>query len=108
MDRLRQGRRLIITGDHGYAISGEFSSEVKVEKTVKLLRSVFGAKRCAPEDPSSPWPQTHLPPLVCQYDGWLVVMGQRKWVVQGGFPSLCHRGLSLLEAVVPFIKFPAK
>ena len=108
VDRLRQGRRLIVTGDHGYATSSEFSSEVKDEETVKLLRSVFGAKRCAPENPVSPWPRTHLPPLVCRNDGWLIVMGQCKWIVQGGFPHLCHRGLSLLEAAVPFIEFPAK
>jgi hypothetical protein len=99
VERLRQGR---------YATSGDFSSEVKDEKIIKLLRTVFGAKRCAPEDPSSPWPQTHLPPLVCRHDGWLVVIGQHKWAVQGGFPHLCHRGLSLLEAAVPFIEFPPK
>ena len=108
VDRLRQGRRLVITGDHGYATSSEFSSEVKDEKTVGLLRSVFGASRSARENPASPWPRTHLPPLVCRHDGWLVVMGQCKWAVQGGFPHLCHYGLSLLEAAVPFIEFPAK
>jgi len=108
VDRMRQGRRLIITGDHGYATSGDFSSEVKDEETVKLLRSMFGAKRCAPESPGQPWPRTHLPPLICRHDGWLVVMGQSKWTVQGGFPHLCHRGLSLLEAAVPFLELPPK
>lgn len=108
VDRLRQGRRLVVTGDHGYATSSEFSSEDKDEVTAKLLRFVFGAKRCAREDPGQPWPQTHLPPLVCRHDGWLVVMGQRKWTIQGGFPHLCHRGLSLLEAAVPFVEFPPK
>ena len=41
-------------------------------------------------------------------NGRLAVLGQRKWAVQGGFPHLCHGGLSLLEAVVPFIEFAAK
>ncbi len=34
-------------------------------------------------------------------------MGQRKWTVQGGFPFLCHGGMSLLEVAVPFIEFPS-
>src|SRR5262249_60603517 len=66
------------------------------------MRSVFGAKRCAPESSTAPWPRRHLPPLVSRHNGQLVVVGQRKWAVQGGFPHLCHGGLSLLEAVVPF------
>ena len=108
VDRLRQGRRLVITGDHGYADANAFSNEEKNEETVKVLRSFFGAARCVKEDSAKPWPRQHLPPLVCRHNGWLVVMGQRKWVVQGGFPSLCHRGLSLLEAAVPFIEYPPK
>jgi hypothetical protein len=107
-DRIRQGRRLVITSDHGYAVSRFFSDEIKDADTVHLLRSVFGAKRYAVESPTTPWPPRHLPPLVCRYNGHLVVLGQRKWVVQGGFPHLCHGGLSLLEAAVPFIEFPAK
>lgn len=107
VDRIRQGRRLVITSDHGYAVSRNFSDELKDSDTVQLLRNAFGAKRCAVESPNSPWPQRHLPPLVSRHNGRLVVLGQRKWTVQGGFPYLCHGGLSLLEAVVPFIEFPA-
>jgi len=107
MDRMRQGRRLVITSDHGYAVSRFFSDEIKDSTTVHLLRSVFGAKRSAAESPNTPWPRQHLPPLVGRHNGQLVVLGQRKWAVQGGFPHLCHGGLSLLEAVVPFIEFPA-
>jgi len=108
VDRMRQGRKLLITGDHGYATSSDFSNEEKNEDTIKLLRTHFGASRCVEEIPQSPWPRQHLPPLVVRNDGWLVVMGQRKWAVQGGFPHLCHRGLSLLEASVPVIEYPAK
>ena len=108
VDRLRQGRRLVITGDHGYADANSFSNEEKNEETAKLLRTFFGAKRCAKEDPAKPWPRQHLPPLVCRHNGWLVIMGQRKWAVQGGFPNLCHCGLTLLEAAVPFIEYPPK
>jgi hypothetical protein len=104
VNRMRQGRRLVITGDHGYAVSKLFSSEVPDDDSIRLLRQTFGARRCARENPDSPWPSRHLPPLVCRHDGWLVVMGQRKWKVQGGFPHLCHRGLTLLEAAVPFVE----
>lgn len=108
VDRLRQGRRLVITADHGYAVSKLFSSEITDQDSINLLRETFGAKRCAQERPDRPWQRRHLPPLVCRHGGWLVVMGQRKWKVQGGFPHLCHRGLSLLEAAVPFIEFPPR
>ena len=107
VDQLRQGRRLVITGDHGYAVGRSFSSEVTDADSVKLLRETFGAQRCATEKPESPWPRRHLPPLVCRQDGHLMVMGQRKWAVQGGFPYLCHGGLSLLEAAVPYLELPA-
>ena len=68
------------------------------------------AQRAIREDPTQPWPRRHLPPPVLRFTDaggtWLVVVGQRKWKVRGGFPTLCHRGLSLLEAAVPIIEFP--
>lgn len=106
VDRVRQGRRLVITSDHGYAVSKTFSDELKDPDTVQLLRSAFSAKRCAVESSTSPWPRRHLPPLVSRCNGRLAVIGQRKWVVQGGFPHLCHGGLSLLEAVIPYVELP--
>jgi hypothetical protein len=106
VNRMRKGRRLVITSDHGYATSKWFSSKVTDEDSVKLLRQFFGAKRCVRENADNLWPRRHLPPLVCRHNGWLSVMGQRKWDVQGGFPHLCHRGLSLLEAAVPFVELP--
>ena len=110
VNRLRQGRRLVITGDHGYATASDFSSELKDEESIKLFSGTFGAQRAIREDSANPWPRRHLPPPVLRFvDGggtWLVVMGQRKWKVRGGFPTLCHRGLSLLEAAVPFIELP--
>jgi hypothetical protein len=103
---MRKGRRLVITGDHGYAVSHFFSDEVKDDDAIKLLRQHLHAQRCAVEKPDNQWPDRHLPPLVVKNDGWLVVTGQRKWKVQGGFPHLCHGGLTLLEAAVPFIELP--
>lgn len=108
VDRLRQGRQLVITSDHGYAVSRSFSDEITDPEMVQLLKNTFGAKRYAVESPTSSWPRRHLPPLVLNYTGQLAVVGQRKWTVSGGFPRLCHGGLSLLEAAVPLIEFPAK
>ena len=107
VNRLRQGRRLVITSDHGYGVRDSFSSEEKDKDSIALLRTAFGARRCAPEKPDKPWPRRHLPPLACRHNGHLVVMGQRWWPVQGGFPALFHGGLSLLEATVPYIQFEA-
>ena len=60
------------------------------QETVRLLRQHFHARRCAQETCETKWPEGHLPPLVIAHEGWLVVMGQRKWKVQGGFPHLSH------------------
>jgi hypothetical protein len=106
IDRLRQGRRLVITADHGYANSHTFSDEIQDPETIQLLRNTFGAKRNCVESPNALWPRNHLPPLVAKVSGHLAVIGQRKWSVQGGFPNLCHGGLSLLEAAVPYIELP--
>lgn len=110
VNALRQGRRLLITGDHGYATASEFSSEIKDEQAVRQFAGTFGAQRSIREDPAAPWPRRQLPPPVLRFTDaggtWLVVLGQRKWKVRGGFPALCHAGLSLLEAAVPMIEFP--
>lgn len=114
IDRLRQGRRLLITSDHGYASTREFSHEYR-EEAAKPFAGTFGAQRAIREDPATPWPRRLLPPPVLRFPSvlgglnpWLVVLGQRKWKVSGGFPTLCHRGLSLLEAAVPFIELPPR
>ena len=111
LDRLRQGRRLLITSDHGYATTADFSSEVKAPEDVRQLAGQFGAQRAVREDRCAPWLQRQFPPPVLRFPdargAWLLVAGQRKWKVSGGFPTLCHRGLSLLEAAVPMIELPA-
>jgi hypothetical protein len=48
-----------------------------------------------------------MPPIVVSHNEHHIVMGQRKWKVQGGFPHVCHGGLSLLEVTVPWIEFEA-
>ena len=105
INKLRQGRELVITSDHGYAVSKRFSSEVTDPEAVEILRQTFGASRCKPS--SDEWQKRFMPPIVMTYNGQHVVMGQRKWKVQGGFPHVCHGGMSLLEAAVPYMELPA-
>ena len=104
VNRLRQGRKLIITSDHGYAVSKLFSSEEIDPEVIEKLRETFGAARYKKEN--DPWQERFMPPIVVSHNEHHVVMGQRKWKVQGGFPHVCHGGLSLLEVAVPFIELP--
>lgn len=105
INRLRQGRDLVVTSDHGYAVSKRFSSEVEDQDAIEILRNTFGASRN--KAASEPWRKRFMPPIVMTNNNQHVVMGQRKWRVQGGFPHLCHGGMSLLEVVVPYMEFPA-
>jgi len=103
--RLRQGRHLVITSDHGYAVGKRFSSEVEDPDAIEILRKTFGASRN--KTASEPWRKRFMPPIVMTSNNQHVVMGQRKWKVQGGFPHVCHGGMSLLEVAVPYMEFPA-
>ncbi|GAH73726.1 unnamed protein product, partial [marine sediment metagenome] len=69
------------------------------------LREAFGAARY--KKANGPWQERFMPPIVMSTGGHNVIMGQRKWKVQGGFPHVCHGGLTLLEVAVPWIEFEA-
>jgi hypothetical protein len=96
---------LVITSDHGYAVSKRFSSEVEDPEAVKILRETFGASRN--KAISEQWQKRFMPPIVMSHNKQHIVMGQRKWKVQSGFPDVCHGGMSLLEVAVPYIELPA-
>jgi hypothetical protein len=102
---LRQGRSLIITGDHGYTNSKYFSGDENEPESIDIFRNAFGASRYIPA--KEPWNQAFMPPCVLSTKTHHVIVGQKKWKVQGGFPALCHGGLTLLEVAVPFIEFAA-
>ncbi len=106
VDRLRTGRQLVITSDHGYADAAKFSTEIREPlEALAFLRENFHGQRFARMAP----PDRHfLPPLFASRDGVCMVTGQRKWPVQGGFPKICHGGLSLLEVASPWIELPPK
>lgn len=105
VNKLRKGRPLLITSDHGYAVSKRFSSEVEEPEAINILREAFGASRSIVA--SEPWKNQFMPPIVMSHGGYHVVTGQRKWKAPGGFPAVCHGGMSLLEVAVPFIEVPA-
>lgn len=103
IERLATGRRLVITSDHGYAATGYFpDSEGDVgqflKKTFSGGRSVAGAAEPGP----------FVPPVALQlktpHGEHLLALGRRKWKSQGGYPTLTHGGLSLLEVLSPFVE----
>ena len=104
IQKLRQGRKVVITSDHGYAVSQLFSDEIKDPVMNELLSSKFGGSRFVKE--SEDISADFIPPCYLTLNGYHVVMGQRKWKVSGGFPYLCHGGMTLLEVAVPYIEIP--
>lgn len=103
VERLATGRRLVITSDHGYAATGYFAdAEGEVgqflKKTFSSGRSTVGAGDTGP----------FVPPVALRIDSphgvIRMALGRRKWKSQGGYPTLTHGGLSLLEVLSPFIE----
>jgi hypothetical protein len=104
VQRLASGRRLVITGDHGYASSGSFP-DVSDEAQSRYLRDTFKAQRFAVGNAAA---SEAIPPielrLTTSNGPYTFVLGRRKWKVAGGYPVLSHGGLSILEVAVPFIE----
>ncbi len=106
IDRLATGRRVIITADHGYAHSGIFPDVVHKDQS-EFLKERFKSGRSVLSPVNS---TTHywVPPLTqtinSQHGQWELVLGRKKWKSQGGYPTLTHGGLSLLEMAVPYIE----
>jgi len=106
IDKLRQGRRVIITSDHGYGAAELFSSEIRGKDEVEILRTHFKAQRYAKIAP--PPQEKFMPPIFVRNGDFHMVTGQRKWRTPGGFPKICHGGLSLLEVASPWIEIKGK
>ena len=103
VERLATGRRLVITSDHGYAATGYFpdaDGEVGqfLKKTFASGRSAKGTGDVGPFVPPVAL-QVHSP-----HGAHLLALGRWKWKSQGGYPTLTHGGLSLLEVLSPFIE----
>jgi hypothetical protein len=104
IEHMATGRRLVITSDHGYAASGMFA-DVTNKEQVTWLKATFGSSRSAPGVPTD---HHWSPPIsLCLQNGNgsnQFALGRRKWRSAGGYPTLAHGGLSLLEVAVPFIE----
>ena len=103
VEHLATGRRLVITSDHGYAATGYFpDAEGEVGRH---LKGTFSSGRNAP---GTAEPGPFVPPVALRLDGphgaHLLALGRRKWKSQGGYPTLTHGGLSLLEVLSPFVE----
>jgi hypothetical protein len=102
--RMSTGRQLVITSDHGYAASGMFA-DVGDKEQAGWLKSNFGSSRFS-HGPGTPhhW----MPPIsLClstAHGTHQFALGRRKWKSAGGYPTLAHGGLSLLEVAVPFVE----
>lgn len=105
--RLAEGRRLVITSDHGYAASEQFPDATSDH--AGYLKQVYRSGRCADNGSQrGAW----VPPidllLDTRHGRHLFVNGRRKWKSAGGYPTLTHGGLSVLEVASPFIELSRK
>jgi hypothetical protein len=103
VERLATGRRLVITSDHGYAATGYFpDAEGEIGQ---FLKQTFGSGRGKTgTGDTGPF----APPVALQvsspHGAHLLALGRWKWRSQGGYPTLTHGGLSLLEVLSPFVE----
>jgi hypothetical protein len=104
---LLQGRKLIITGDHGYASTGYFS-DIKNNDQINYLKSTYKNQRYTLEPSKS---VLNIPPIDLtisnNHKEVKMVLGRYKWKSSGGYPTLSHGGLSLLEMFVPYMELQA-
>jgi hypothetical protein len=101
--RLATGRRLVITSDHGYAATGYFPDADG--EVGQFLKQTFSSGRGrAGTGNTGPF----VPPVALHinnsHGAHLLALGRRKWRSQGGYPTLTHGGLSLLEVLSPFVE----
>lgn len=101
VDRLVTGRKLVITGDHGYANAGLFRDLVDKEQ-IDYMKKLFKSGRSTTTSPEINY--NWVPPLTIEMEGHTLALGRRKWRNPGGYPTLTHGGLSVLEIAVPFIE----
>ena len=101
---LAQGRKLIITSDHGYAATGLFP-DVKNPDQVQYLKTNYKSQRYSKEVSENFF---NIPPLdlslPTQAGNVKLILGRYKWKSAGGYPTLSHGGLSLLEMFVPYME----
>lgn len=102
VERLAIGRRVIITSDHGYAAPGLFVDAP--EDQAKFLRDTFKSGRSAADGETGPWVPPIALSIASRRGAYRLALGRRKWKSQGGYPTLAHGGLSILEVLSPYIE----
>jgi hypothetical protein len=100
---LATGRRVIITSDHGYAAPGLFADAP--EDQAKFLRNTFKSGRSASNHgDTGAWVPPIAMSITSRRGDYRLALGRRKWRSQGGYPTLAHGGLSILEVLSPFVE----
>lgn len=103
VERLATGRRLVITSDHGYAATGLFFDAA--DEQAAFLKGILKSGRLVAGEHD---PGPFVPPVALQVNSphgrHLLAIGRWKWRSQGGYPTLAHGGLSLLEMLSPFVE----
>ncbi len=103
VERLAAGRQLVITSDHGYAATGLFFDAG--EDQAAFLKTTFKSGRNV-ANVNAPGP--FVPPVALHvnnaHGSHLLAVGRWKWKSQGGYPTLAHGGLSILEVLSPYIE----
>ena len=109
VDRMAQGRSLVITSDHGYAASGLYA-DVPDDGQKSYYQQTYGAERMAQaaDLSASHWLPPVDIPLATARGSYRFALGRRGWRVQAGRKNLSHGGLSVLETAVPFIELARK
>ncbi len=102
-ERLCTGRKLLITGDHGYAATGMFPDLTDKDQAT-YMKSLYKSGRFTDEQSEN---GSWVPPIDLQlttdHGIHRYVLGRRKWKSSAGYPLMQHGGLSLLEVLVPLI-----
>lgn len=101
LEFLSNGRKMLITSDHGYAASGLFV-DVSDKNQSKYLKENYKSGRSkSGTEISHEW----VPPLEIALNNVhgerTFVLGRKKWKSTGGYPTLMHGGLTLLEILKP-------
>lgn len=103
VEQLATGRRLVITSDHGYAATGLFFDAA--DEQAAFLKSTLKSGRLVPGEHD---PGPFVPPVALQmasaHGPHMLAVGRWKWKSQGGYPTLAHGGLSILEMLSPFVE----
>ena len=87
-------------------LEGQVTQKLLVDPGVgQFLKQTFSSRRSKQvEGDSGPF----VPPVALQinnsHGAHLLALGRRKWRSQGGYPTLTHGGLSLLEVLSPFVE----